>query len=95
MLRERFPWTRDTYPQQTRERRGNFWQRRALICMENFEHREKPPITKEEREAKKERARQEAEIAIAARKKQDEAFRANFQRLKAERLARESAETKS
>ena len=51
--------------------------------MENFEHREKPPITKEEREAKKERARQEA------------AFRANFQRLKAERLAREAAEAKS
>jgi hypothetical protein len=73
----------------------NFWRHYALISMENFEHREKPPITKEEREAKKERARQEAEIAIAARKKQDEAFRANFQRLKAERLARESAETKS
>ena len=73
----------------------NFRRRRALICMDNFEHREKPPVTKEEREAKKERARQEAELALAARKKEDEAFRANFERLKAERMAREAAETKS
>jgi hypothetical protein len=63
--------------------------------MDNFEHREKPPITKEEREAKKERARQDAEKALVARKKQDDAFRANFERLKAERLAREATETKS
>jgi hypothetical protein len=63
--------------------------------MENFEQREKPPVTKEEREAKKERARQEAVKAMAARKKQDDAFRANFERLKAERLAREAAATKS
>jgi hypothetical protein len=62
--------------------------------MENFEHREKRPVTKEEREAKKERARRDAEIALAARKKEDDAFRANFQRLKAERLARESASQK-
>jgi sarcosine oxidase gamma subunit len=65
------------------------------MSMDNFEHREKPPITKEEREAKKERARQEAEIALAARKKEDEAFRANFERLKAERMAREASETNS
>jgi len=63
--------------------------------MENFEHREKPPITKEEREAKKERARQDAVKALAVRKKEDDAFRANFQRLKAERLAREAAAAKS
>jgi hypothetical protein len=63
--------------------------------MENFEHREKPPITKEEREAKKERARQDAVKALAVRKKEDDAFRANFQRLKAERLAREAAQAKS
>ena len=63
--------------------------------MDNFEHREKPPVTKEEREAKKERARQEAELALAARKKEDEAFRANFERLKAERMAREASETNS
>ncbi len=73
----------------------NFQRPRALIYMDNFEHREKPPVTKEEREAKKERARQEAELALAARKKEDEAFRANFERLKAERMAREAAETKS
>lgn len=63
--------------------------------MDNFEHREKPPVTKEEREAKKERARQEAELALAARKKEDEAFRANLERLKAERMAREASEAKS
>jgi hypothetical protein len=62
--------------------------------MENFEHREKPPITKEEREAKKERARQDAEKALVARKKEDDAFHANFLRLKAERQAREAAEAK-
>jgi hypothetical protein len=74
---------------------GNLCRRRALIGMENFEHREKPPITKEEREAKKERARQDAVKALAVRKKEDDAFRANFQRLKAERLAREAAAAKS
>lgn len=62
--------------------------------MENFEHREKPPVTKEEREAKKERARQDAMVALASRKQADDAFRANFERLKAERLAREAAEAK-
>jgi hypothetical protein len=62
--------------------------------MENFEHREKPPVTKEEREAKKERARQDAVIAMASRKKDDDAFRANFERLKAERMAREAADAK-
>lgn len=63
--------------------------------MENFEHREKRPATREEREAKKAQARRDAEIALAARKKEDDAFRANFQRLKAERLAREAGEAKS
>jgi hypothetical protein len=56
----------------------------------DYETQEKRLPTKEEREAKKEKARKEAEIAIAARKKADQAFRANFARLKAERLARES-----
>lgn len=63
--------------------------------MENFEHREKPPITKEEREAKKERARQDAVKALALRKKEEDAFRANYERLKAERMAREAAEAKA
>ncbi len=91
MLREHFPFVRDKSAQQML---GNLRRRHALSGMENFEHREKRPATKEEREAKKQRARQEAEIALAARKKEDDAFRANFQRLKAERLAREAA-TKS
>jgi hypothetical protein len=55
------------------------------------EYQERPLITKEEREAKKEKARLAGEKAIAERKKADEAFRANFERLKAERRARESA----
>jgi hypothetical protein len=62
--------------------------------MDNFEDRKKPPATMEEREAKKERARKDAQKVLAARKKEDDAFRANFERLKAERLAREAAEAK-
>ena len=61
----------------------------------DYETHEKTPPTKEEREAKKERARKEAEKALIARKKADDAFRANFERLKAERRAREGAETGS
>ena len=61
----------------------------------DYESHEKTPPTKEEREAKKERARKEAQKAIVARKKADDAFRANFERLKAERRAREAAETRS
>ena len=60
----------------------------------HYETNEKQPSTKEEREAKKERARIDAEKALVARKRADEAFRANFERLKAERRAREAAETK-
>jgi hypothetical protein len=52
--------------------------------------REKRAPTKEEREAKQQKSRQEASKALAERKKDDEAFRANFERLKAERLAREA-----
>ena len=59
-----------------------------MIGMDNFEHREKPPPTKEEREAKKEQARLAAEKNLIERKKSDHAFRGNFERLKAERLAR-------
>lgn len=69
--------------------RGNLWDLDALICMENFEHKEKPPVTKEEREAKKEKSLWDAKKALAERKKADDAFRANFERLKAERKARE------
>jgi hypothetical protein len=56
----------------------------------DYETQEKQPPTKEAREAKKEKARQDAEKGLAERKKEDEAFRANFERLKAERLARET-----
>ena len=56
---------------------------------------EQQPPTKQEREAKKAQAREDAEQALIARKKADDAFRANFERLKAERLAREAAETSS
>jgi hypothetical protein len=68
-----------------------FQHRKTLMVMD-YETREKQPVTKEEREAKKERSRKDAETALAARKKADEAFRANFERLKAERLAREATE---
>ena len=57
----------------------------------DYETQEKLRPTKEEREAKKEQARKDAEKALIALKKADEAFRANFERLKAERRARESA----
>jgi hypothetical protein len=68
---------------------GNF-QRVKMLAIMNFETREKRPPSKEEREAKKEMARQAAEEVLAARKKEDDAFRANFERLRAERLAREN-----
>ena len=67
---------------------------KTLMVMD-YETREKLPPTKEQREAKKEQSRKDADEALAARKKADDAFRANFERLKAERLAREAAETKS
>ena len=57
----------------------------------NYQNREKRLPTNEEREAKKEQIRKDAEMVLAARKKADDAFRANFERLKAERLAREAA----
>lgn len=60
--------------------------------MNEFEHREKPPVTKEERAARKEQSRLTAEQNLIQRKKADDAFRANFERLKAERLAREPAD---
>jgi hypothetical protein len=56
----------------------------------DYETKERRPLTREEREAKKAKAREEAGKVLAARKKADEAFRANFERLKAERLAREN-----
>ena len=46
-----------------------------------------------EREARLAKQRAEAEQAMAERKQADEAFRANYERLKAERLAREGKNT--
>jgi len=69
--------------------RGNFKHQKTLTMMD-YETQERRPPTKEEREAKKEKARREAERVLAERKKEDESFRANFERLKAERLARET-----
>lgn len=60
-----------------------------------YETRQKPPPTKQEREARKAQARKDADEALIARKKADDAFRANFERLKAERLAREAGESNS
>jgi hypothetical protein len=60
----------------------------------DFELRDKPAVTAEERAAKKEKSRWDAEKALSERKKLQDAFRANFERLKAERLAREATKTK-
>jgi hypothetical protein len=68
---------------------GNFQRHKALTVMD-YEAQERRLPTKEERAAKKQQAREDAEKELAARKKEDDAFRANFERLKAERLARES-----
>jgi hypothetical protein len=54
-----------------------------------YVYKDKQQPTKEERVAKKEKARWDAEQNLTARKKVDDAFRSNFERLKAERLARE------
>lgn len=60
-----------------------------MLAME-YVYKDKLPPTKDERVAKKEKARGDAEQNLAARKKVDDAFRSNFERLKAERLAREN-----
>jgi hypothetical protein len=57
--------------------------------MSEFEYRERAPVTAEERTAKKEKSQQKAALALAERKKIDEAFRANLERLRDERKARE------
>jgi hypothetical protein len=67
---------------------GNFHDYAALRVMQ-FDKRAKPTTNRVEREARLERQRAEAEQAIAERKQADDAFRANYERLKAERLARE------
>jgi hypothetical protein len=56
-----------------------------------YENRTIPPRSREERAALMEKRREDAEQALIERKQADEAFRANYERLKAERLAREAA----
>jgi hypothetical protein len=55
-----------------------------------YENRMKPAVSGVEREARLEKRRVEAEKAMEERRKSDAAFRANYERLKAERLAREA-----
>ncbi|HKU04895.1 MAG TPA: hypothetical protein VJR30_02400 [Bradyrhizobium sp.] len=55
-----------------------------------YETRVKPPASSIEREARLEKQRIEAQQAMDERKQADAAFRANYERLKAERLAREA-----
>ena len=69
--------------------RRNFQRHKPLVVMD-YEVPEKRLPTKEEREAKKAKARWDAEQNLAVRKKSDDAFHENFERLKAERLAREN-----
>jgi hypothetical protein len=58
-----------------------------------FTNRVKRAVDSVEREARLAKQRAEAEQAMAERKQADEAFRANYERLKAERLAREGKNT--
>lgn len=55
-----------------------------------YENRAQPPISSQERAEKVEKRRLDAEQALKERKEADDAFRANYERLKAERLEREA-----
>jgi hypothetical protein len=55
-----------------------------------YENRVKPVSSSIEREARLEKRRIEAQKAMADHEKAEAAFRANYERLKAERLAREA-----
>ena len=66
----------------------NFLRHKTLTMMD-YETKERRLPTREERDAKKVKARREADQNLIARKKYDDAFRANYERLKAERIARE------
>lgn len=56
----------------------------------DYENRVKPAVSGVEREARLEKRRVEAEQAMEERRKAESAFRANYERLRAERLAREA-----
>jgi hypothetical protein len=70
-------------------RKGNFSCHIALTGM-TYENRVKPVSSSIEREARLEKRRIEAQKAMADHEKAEAAFRANYERLKAERLAREA-----
>jgi hypothetical protein len=55
-----------------------------------YANRVKPATSSVEREARLEKQRIEAQQAMEERRRADAAFRANYERLKAERLAREA-----
>ena len=55
-----------------------------------YSNRVRPATSSIEREDRAEKRRTEAERAMAERRESDQAFRANYERLKAERLARET-----
>jgi hypothetical protein len=76
-----------------RARAGNQLEPGALIVMA-YEQTERRTRTAEERAALLEQRRRDAEVALIERQKADDEFRANYERLKAERLAREAAAAK-
>ena len=61
-----------------------------MKALDNFERRK--PLSKEEKQARKERQEAAARIAMAENAKPAEAFARNRERLRAERLAREAGE---
>jgi hypothetical protein len=63
--------------------------------MNNRQRPEPKTFTRAEREARKAFAAQEAEKALSEYEKAQRAFHANRERLKAERLAREAAASKT
>lgn len=56
-----------------------------------YDKRVKPATSGAEREARLQKQRIEAEQALAEHRRAEAAFRANYERLKAERLAREAS----
>ena len=76
------------------ETRGNaaLWNgcRPNALILHDFNNRVKPATSSLERGDRAEKRRTEAERAMAERREADEAFRVNHERLKAERLARET-----
>jgi hypothetical protein len=54
-----------------------------------MEYEKKRPPTREEREAKRDKAQLAAQANMAENRKLENAFRKNYERLKAERLERE------